>query len=143
MKIFKSTTIIIISTFLIAQQNPFRHKEKYNHLDLIGSWTFESMTTITKAQREEIKIVYKDNRNIEKLLFNNSGSINYNVLNDGIEKKGDGIWYAEQSNLTIIVDSDTTYGTYNIEDEILTIITSTKETDENYEYNTIIKYKAD
>ena len=31
------------------------------------------MTTITKAQREEITIVYKDENNIETLSFDDSG----------------------------------------------------------------------
>ena len=103
---------------------------------------FESMTTITKAQREEIRIVYKDSKNIETLSFDESGSISYNVLNDGIEKKGDGIWFAELEYLTIIVDTDTTYGTYKIEKNNLTILIDTEETQSNYGYSTVIKYLA-
>ena len=142
MKIFNPLLFLLTSTLIIGQNNPFRVNAKNNHLQLIGSWTFESMTTITKAKREEIKIVYKDNNNVETLLFNKSGSISYDVLNEGLEKKGQGIWFAEQNYLTIIVDSDTTYGTYNIEDNTLTIITETKETDNYYGYSTIIKYKT-
>ena len=118
MKIFHPLLFLLTSTLIIAQNNPFRVNAKNNHLQLVGSWTFESMTTITKAKREEIKIVYKDNNNVETLLFNKSGSISYDVLNEGLEKKGQGIWFAEQNYLTIIVDSDTTYGTYNIEKNI-------------------------
>ena len=140
MKTFNSLVILFISSILIAQQNPFRTNQKNNHLDLIGSWVFESMTTITKARREEIKIVYKDNKNIETLSFNESGSISYNVLNDGIEKNGDGIWFAELDYLTIIVGSDTTYGTYKIYEDNLTIVIDTEETDSNYGYSTILKY---
>ena len=40
------------------------------------------MTNVTKAQREEITIVYKDENNIETLLFYNSGEMIYNVAND-------------------------------------------------------------
>ena len=140
MKTFNSLVILFISSILIAQQNPFRTNQKNNHLDLIGTWAFESMTTITKARREEIKIVYKDNKNIETLSFNESGSISYNVLNDGIEKNGDGIWFAELDYLTIIVGSDTTYGTYKIYEDNLTIVIDTEETDSNYGYSTILKY---
>ena len=140
MKTFNSLVILFICSILIAQQNPFRTNQKNNHLDLIGSWVFESMTTITKARREEIKIVYKDNKNIETLSFNESGSISYNVLNDGIEKNGDGIWFAELDYLTIIVGSDTTYGTYKIYEDNLTIVIDTEETDSNYGYSTILKY---
>ena len=142
MKLFKSLTMLVLGSILFTQQNPFRINKKDNHLKLIGSWAFESMTTITKAQREEIKIVYKDNKNIETLSFDESGSISYNVLNDGIEKKGDGIWFAELEYLTIIVGNDTTYGTYTIEKNNLTILIDTEETESNYGYSTIIKYLA-
>ena len=142
MKLFKSLTMLVLGSILFTQQNPFRINKKDNHLKLIGSWAFESMTTITKAQREEIKIVYKDNKNIETLSFDESGSISYNVLNDGIEKKGDGIWFAELEYLTIIVGTDTTYGTYKIEKNNLTILIDTEETQSNYGYSTVIKYLA-
>ena len=142
MKLFKSLTMLVLGSILFTQQNPFRINKKDNHLKLIGSWAFESMTTITKAQREEIKIVYKDSKNIETLSFDESGSISYNVLNDGIEKKGDGIWFAELEFLTIIVGNDTTYGTYTIEKNNLTILIDTEETESSYGYSTIIKYLA-
>ena len=142
MKLFKSLSMLVVGSILFTQQNPFRINQKNNHLELIGSWVFESMTTITKAQREEIKIVYKDSKNIETLSFDESGSISYNVLNDGIEKKGDGIWFAELEYLTIIVGTDTTYGTYKIEKNNLTILIDTEETQSNYGYSTIIKYLA-
>ena len=142
MKLFKSLSMLVVGSILFTQQNPFRINQKNNHLELIGSWVFESMTTITKAQREEIKIVYKDSKNIETLSFDESGSISYNVLNDGIEKKGDGIWFAELEYLTIIVGTDTTYGTYKIEKNNLTILIDTEETQSNYGYSTVIKYLA-
>lgn len=142
MNLFKSLSLLVVGSILFTQQNPFRINQKNNHLKLIGSWVFESMTTITKAQREEIKIVYKDSKNIETLSFDESGSISYNVLNDGIEKKGDGIWFAELEYLTIIVGTDTTYGTYKIEKNNLTILIDTEETQSNYGYSTVIKYLA-
>ncbi len=107
---------------------------------LFGTWIFESMTTITKAQREEITIVYKDQKNVETLSFYESGAIEYNVMNDGINKNGTGTWYAEDAYITIIVDSDTTYGTYECQNSELTIITSEAESDEYYGYSTILKY---
>ena len=142
MNLFKSLSLLVVVSILFTQQNPFRINQKDNYLELIGSWVFESMTTITKAQREEIKIVYKDSKNIETLSFDESGSISYNVLNDGIEKKGDGIWFAELEYLTIIVGNDTTYGTYTIEKNNLTILIDTEETESSYGYSTIIKYLA-
>ena len=137
-----------ISTFLFAsiifsisaQSLSNNTKSIFIHDLLIGNWTFESMTTIRKAKREEIIILYKDNKNIETLHFKNSGSINYDVINDGVEKNGLGIWFADESHLTIIVESDTTYGTFEIEKNSLTLIISEEETDKNYGFSTIIKY---
>tara|TARA_Y100001936_G_scaffold180127_1_gene177075 strand:+ start:169 stop:573 length:405 start_codon:yes stop_codon:yes gene_type:complete len=131
MKIQRILLLISFSVILQAQSN---------QITLLGTWVFQSMTTITKAQREEITIVYKDQNNVETLSFNESGSIKYNVMNDGIEKKGTGIWYAEEEYITIIVDSDTTYGTYEFQDNELIIITSELESEEYYGYSTILKY---
>lgn len=107
---------------------------------LVGKWVFQSMTTITKAAREEITIVYKDEKNLETLTFQESGAIIYNVTNDGIKKTGRGVWYSDNAYVTIIVESDTTYGTFEIEGGSLTIITSEDESDEFYGYSTILKY---
>ena len=131
MKIQRILLLITLPVILQAQSN---------QVILFGTWVFESMTTITKAQREEITIVYKDEKNVETLSFYESGSIEYNVMNDGIEKNGDGTWYAEEEYITIIVDSDTTYGTYEFQDNELIIITSELESEEYYGYSTILKY---
>ena len=131
MKIQRILLLISFSVILQAQSN---------QITLLGTWVFQSMTTITKAQREEITIVYKDQNNVETLSFNESGSIGYNVMNDGIEMNGAGIWYAEDEYITIIVDSDTTYGTYEFQDNELIIITSELESEEYYGYSTILKY---
>ena len=131
MKIQRILLLISFSVILQAQSN---------QITLLGTWVFQSMTTITKAQREEITIVYKDQNNVETLSFNESGSIGYNVMNDGVEKNGAGIWYAEDEYITLIVDSDTTYGTYEFQDNELIIITSELESEEYYGYSTILKY---
>ena len=131
MKIQRILLLISFSVILQAQSN---------QITLLGTWVFQSMTTITEAQREEITIVYKDENNVETLSFNESGSIGYNVMNDGVEKNGAGIWYAEDEYITIIVDSDTTYGTYEFQDNELIIITSELESEEYYGYSTILKY---
>ena len=131
MKIQRILLLISFSVILQAQSN---------QITLLGTWVFQSMTTITKGQREEITIVYKDQNNVETLSFNESGSIEYNVMNDGIEKNGAGIWYAEDEYITIIVDSDTTYGTYEFQGNELIIITSELESEEYYGYSTILKY---
>ena len=133
MKIFHILILFICCSFLEAQNN---------HSELFGTWVFESMTTITNAAREEITIVYKDKKNIETLSFNKSGAIYYNVINDGIQNDGCGVWFAQEGYLTIIVKADTTYGTYEIEDDFLTIITREEESDEHFGFSTILKYKA-
>ena len=133
MKIFHILILFICCSFLEAQNN---------HSELFGTWVFESMTTITNAAREEITIVYKDKKNIETLSFNKSGAIYYSVINDGIQNDGSGVWFAQEGYLTIIVEADTTYGTYEIEDNFLTIITRAEESDEHFGFSTILKYKA-
>ena len=55
-------------------------------MPILGKWIFQSMTTITKAQREEITIVYEDENNNETLSYDDSGEIIYNVINDGVKK---------------------------------------------------------
>ena len=140
MKVFKFFLTFSIA-YLIPAQQPSAYKNNiFEHELLLGSWAFESMTTIKKAKREEITILYKDNKNIETLLFNDSGAINYDVINDGIEKNGVGIWFSDESYLTIIVESDTTYGTFTIDENTLTLIINAKETDKQYGYSTILKY---
>ncbi len=114
-----------------------------NKIPILGKWIFQSMTTITKAQREEITIVYKDENNIETLSFDDSGEIVYDVMNDGVKKTGRGVWFADQLYVSIIVDSDTTYGTYKIENGSLTIITTEEESDEYYGNSTILKYSRE
>ena len=131
MKKFITTFFLIAMTVQYAQDN-----ESY----ILGEWMFQSMTTITKAQREEITIVYKDEKNVETLTFDESGEIAYNVTNNGIKKTGRGVWYSDDSYVTIIIESDTTYGALQIEDGSLTIITSEEESDEFYGYSTILKY---
>ena len=131
MKKFITTSFLIAITVQYAQDKGS---------SILGEWIFQSMTTITKAQREEITIVYKDEKNVETLTFDESGEIAYNVINDGIKKTGRGVWYSDDSYVTIIVESDTTYGTLQIEDGSLTIITSEEESDEFYGYSTILKY---
>ena len=138
------TSKILLSLFLTSmlsgQNNLFNKSHLLNHKKIIGSWIFESMTTIKKAKREEITILYKDKKNLETLKFEDSGSINFNVINDGIEKNGKGIWFAENNYLTIIVESDTTYGTYSVDGNTLMLIINAEETENTYGYSTILKY---
>ena len=97
------------------------------------------MTTITKSQRDEITILYKD-KDINKTISIDSGEIVYNVINDGVKKTGLGVWHAGQSYVSVIVDLDTTYGTHEIENSFLTIVTTEKKSDEYYGNRTTLKY---
>ena len=60
-------------------------------------------------------------------------------MNDGVNKTGRGVWYADQSYVSIIVDLDTTCGTYEIENSFLNTITTEKDSDEYYGDRTILK----
>ena len=97
------------------------------------------MTTITKSQRDEITILYKD-KDINKTISIDSGEIVYNVINDRVKKTGLGVWHADQSYVSVIVDLDTTYGTHEIENSFLTIVTTEKKSDEYYGNRTTLKY---
>ena len=140
MKIFKFFLTFSIACLISAQQPSAYKNNIFEHELLLGAWAFESMTTIKKAKREEITILYKDNKNIETLHFKDSGAINYDVINDGIKKNGVGVWFSDENHLTIIVESDTTYGTFTIDENTLTLVISAEETDKQYGYSTILKY---
>ena len=131
--IYGPKILLVLSLSLLCAQN--------SEYRLVGEWIFESMTTITKAEREEITIVYNDENNLETLSFENSGAIKYNVMNEGVKKLGSGVWYSEDPYITIIVEKDTTYGTYQIEDNVLSIIVTEDESEEYYGYSTILKYR--
>ena len=140
MKNFKFLLLFFVLDLVYLQTTSLSVPPSFKHQKLLGVWAFESMTTIRKAKRQEITILYKDKKNIETLQFETSGAIKYDVLNDGIEKNGTGIWFADESHLTIIVESDTTYGTFSIDENILTLVIDAEETDKLYGYSTIIKY---
>ena len=140
MKTSKILFLLFLLSMLLGQNNLFNKSPLLNHKKILGSWMFESMTTIKKAKREEITILYKDKKNLETLKFEDSGAINFNVINDGIEKIGKGIWFAEDNYLTIIVESDTTYGTYSVDGNTLMLIINAEETENTYGYSTILKY---
>ena len=128
--VYRAKILLAISLSLLCAQN--------SEYSLIGEWIFESMTTITKAEREEITILYNDENNLETLSFKNSGAIKYNVMDRGVKKLGSGVWYSEDPYITIIVEKDTTYGTYQIENNVLSIIVTEDESEEYYGYSTIL-----
>ena len=140
MKNFKFLLLFFILDLGYPQTSSLSELPFFKHQKLLGVWAFESMTTIKNAKRQEITILYKDKKNIETLQFETSGAIKYDVLNDGIEKNGTGIWFADDNHLTIVVESDTTYGTFSIDKSMLTLVINFEETDKLYEHSTIIKY---
>ena len=140
MKNFKFLLLFFILDLGYPQTSSISELPFFKHQKLLGVWAFESMTTIRNAKRHEITILYKDTKNIETLQFETSGAIKYDVLNDGIEKNGTGIWFADGNHLTIIVESDTTYGTFSIDESMLTLVINAEETEKIYGYSTIIKY---
>ena len=140
MKNFKILLLFFILYLGYPQTSSLSEPSFFKHQKLLGVWAFESMTTIKNAKRQEITILYKDKKNIETLQFETSGAIKYDVLNDGIEKNGIGIWFADDNHLTIIVESDTTYSTFSIDESMLTLVINAEETDSLYGYITIIKY---
>ena len=57
------------------------------------------------------------------------------------KKKGRGLWLIKDENIRIIALTDTIDATYNIDNGILTLTTSEKETDEFYGFTSIVKYR--
>ncbi len=132
--------IFLYNMILFGNQNPLQITPKYENLKLINKWTFESMETTTFSETEEKEIVYKDEDNIETLTFHRSGSMSFVSLDDGNQKKGRGIWFVNNDLLRIIADSDTVDATYQIKNNILTIITNEEESEDFYGYKSIVRY---
>jgi hypothetical protein len=99
------------------------------------------MTTITKAKREKITILYQDENNFETLTFKSSNILEYYIINDGIQHNGLAKWSLSDKNLTIISGKDTTKSFIKIEDSSLSIITKEYDPLTNLNFTTIIKYE--
>jgi len=106
-----------------------------------GSWLFKSMTTITKAKREKISILYQDENNFETLTFRSPDILEYYVINDGIEHIGLAKWSLLGNNLTLVSGKDITESFIEVEDSFLNIITKEYDPVTNYTFTTIIKYE--
>jgi hypothetical protein len=104
-------------------------------------WLFKSMTTITKAKREKITILYQDENNFETLTFKSPNILEYYIINDGIQHNGLAKWSLSDKNLTIISGKDTTKSFIKIEDSSLSIITKEYDPLTNLNFTTIIKYE--
>ena len=106
-----------------------------------NSWLFKSMTTITKAKREKITILYQDEKNYETLTFRPPDILEYYIINDGIEHNGLAKWTLIDKNLTIISGKETTESFIEINDSSLSIITKDYNPLTSHNFTTIIKYK--
>ena len=104
-------------------------------------WLFKSMTTITKAKREKITILYQDENNFETLTFKSPNILEYYIINDGIQHNGLAKWSLSDKNLTIISGKDTTKSFIKIEDSSINIITKEYDPLTNHNFTTIIKYE--
>tara|TARA_X000001036_G_C20601474_1_gene775104 strand:+ start:580 stop:1005 length:426 start_codon:yes stop_codon:yes gene_type:complete len=125
--------INIISFEQLFSQNALKLTE--------NSWLFKSMTTITKAKREKISILYQDENNFETLTFRSPDILEYYIINDGIEHNGLAKWSLINKNLTIISGRETTESFIEIDGSFLSIITKDYDPLTNYTFTTIIKYE--
>ena len=141
MKIKYVLFLLFCSLLLLGNQRSFKIKSKFSNLKLVDEWIFLSMETITYNEEEEREVVMRGDKNIETLSFHRSGSMSFVSINNGKEKKGRGLWLVKDENIRIIALKDTIDAIYNIDNGILTLTTSEKETDEFYGFTSIVKYK--
>ena len=141
MKIKHLLFLLFCSLLLQGKQRSFKIKSNFSHLELIDDWVFLSMKKITYNEEEEREVVIQGEKNVEILSFHRSGSMSFVSMNNGKEKKGRGLWSIKDKNIRIIAMKDTIDVTYNIDNGILTLITSEKATDEFYGFTSIVKYK--
>ena len=133
--------LFILFIFEISfSQNRFQIKPKYSYLKLIGTWAFQSMETVTYSEQNDREIVLKDEQNTETLSFHRSGSLSFETLNNGSLKKGRGIWKVNDNHLIIFANEDTVDASYEIENNILEISTTEKESVNYFGYKTIVTY---
>jgi len=132
---------LFCSLLFQGSQRSLKIKSKYRHLKLIDDWLFLSMETITYSDKEEREVIMHSEKNVETLSFHRSGSMSFVSMIDGEEKKGRGLWLIKDENIRIIALIDTIDATYDIENGILTLTTSEKETDEFYGFTSIVKYR--
>ena len=141
MKIKYILFLLFCGLVLQGNQRSFRIKSKFSHSKLIDDWVFLSMETITYNEEEEREVVLQDEKNVETLSFHRSGSMSFVSMKNGKEKKGRGLWLIKDEKIRIIAMKDTIDAVYNIDNEILTLSTFEKATDEYYGFTSIVKYK--
>ena len=132
---------LFCSLLFQGSQRSFKIKSKFSHLKLINEWIFLSMETITYNEEEEREVVMQGEKNVETLSFHRSGSMSFVSKNNGKEKKGRGLWLIKDESIRIIALKDTIDAIYNIDNGILTLTTSEKETNDFYGFTSIVRYK--
>lgn len=135
---------VLLFSFSLQAQNLFGINPKYNssNLKLLNKWFFRSMETITHGDNVESEIMNYNDENQEIITFKKSGEIIYFSNYDGVETTGSGRWLIKEDSLSILSNGDTINASYKINDNILSIITVDKETDEFYGFKTIMNYTS-
>ena len=125
-------SIIVLSILIQAQE-----KDK----EIIGSWEYQTMTTIYFSEPKEIITTDKSSYYQETFTFRKDGSFSVRGIYEGFEDAELGIWETNNGALTLNMKKEKTIGKYKINENILTLIIDEKETDEYYSSNSVLKYK--
>ncbi len=127
---FGIITLLII--FIHAQENRDA---------LVGTWEFQSMTTIHYSEPKQVEIIYSGEKNNETLTFNQGGSFTYKGVSNGEQDNDTGSWITESDQLIIDLKNMKTISKYKIVDNELTIIIHEVKTDEYHAFDTVLEYK--
>ena len=127
---FGIITLLII--FIHAQENRDA---------LVGTWEFQSMTTIHYSEPKQVEIIYSGEKNNETLTFNQDGSFTYKGVSNGEQDNDTGSWITESDQLIIDLKNMKTISKYKIVDNELTIIIHEVKTDEYHAFDTVLEYK--
>ena len=127
---FGIITLLII--FIHAQENRDA---------LVGTWEFQSMTTIHYSEPKQVDIIYSGEKNNETLTFNQDSSFTYKGVSSGKKDNDTGSWSTENDQLIIDLKNMKTISKYKIFDNTLTIIIHEVKTDEYHAFDTVLEYK--
>ena len=127
---FGIITLLII--FIHAQENRDA---------LVGTWEFQSMTTIHYSEPKQVEIIYSGEKNNEILTFNQDSSFTYKGVSNGEQDNDTGSWSIENDQLIIDLRNMKTISKYKILDNALTIIIHDVKTDEYHAFDTVLEYK--
>ena len=109
--------------------------------EIVGSWEYQTMTTIYSSDPQDIITTNKGDHYRETFTFLEDGVFSYRGVYDGIEDAGLGIWDTEKGKLIFNIKEEKTIGNYEINQNILTLIINDRETNEYYGSSSVLKYK--